>query len=968
MKIYKLIAGIALGTLLSQHAMANSWPDVIPGFNSTPILADRNLSKRLIIKYKSDPTGSVSLARSKNLISTYQLQVSKQFKSLPNIVVVDVDPMQSEQLFGQLSRDPAVEYVERDQPIELRTIPNDSRFNELWALRNNEFDSDVNAEQAWSITSGDKNAVVAVIDTGVAYTHNDLRNNIWINPGEIPDDGIDNDGNGKIDDIYGYDAGDNDSDPYDDVVGHGTHVAGIIGAQGNNGSQVTGINWNTSILACKIFSINTNELSGFVSDAIECLDYIWDLKQNHGINIIASNNSWGWVGAPSKALRDSIEKQKEAGILFVAAAGNNALNNDEIADNPSSYPNSNIISVASYNQFNEQSLFTNYGPHSVHISAPGEAILSTVPGQTAGETVAPPQNAVFYDSFEQGMSNWTSDANWSLSNTAFSGAYSVAFAPPAGGGIVSDFVSPTIDLSSSNQPLVLDIATRFSGSDYSLRIDVSSDGLNWNTLSYLSNSIGTGTGSWYISQLSIPAQYYASSFQFRLSSSYNYSDSTNFTINIDDVSILPESQHPLDTALRYASGTSMASPAVVGALALLYSQNSNRDWKQLKNLIIAGGKPFDTTDAETISNRRLRLADSDGSGSLTCNNQVVQKQLMPRKNDISFSSTKPSVNVEFLSINCDQPSPPQSLVIKENGMRIPLTDMGSSGVDQTAQDGVYSAKINLLQLGLNQVTLIFPNGEEVHASKSASYSYNTGYPYNWRNIDNPIDLNLADPTNDPAFVNSPFPIQFAGKSYSQLFVSLYGTLSFYYPRVGLLPPYMNTELPNMNYEPMIAPLWNDYDYSMAVVSWGVNGNAPNRELIVQWNVMPYNGNYLSANNGEFQVVFFENSSNILFNYNDVDFGLQSYDNGESASIGIQTSSLAATMLDPTTNPIANASSIMWTYDVNGNGNGNNNPINKGSSGNSDDSGFFGSFDSQTELALLLLVLWQAYRRRDTGRA
>jgi len=954
MNVYKALVVILM--ILNTHiGTAATWTSTIPGSSYSFTAIDRSTSQRLIVKYKNRSGLTPSSTRANSLASKYQAQLARQFKSTPNIVVLSVDPTKTEQILGQLLRDPDIEYVERDQPIEMRTIANDTRFNEQWALKNNEYDSDINAEQAWSMTTGNKAAVVAVIDTGIAYTHVDLKTNIWTNPGEIAGDGIDNDNNGKIDDIHGYDAGDNDSDPYDDKIGHGTHVAGIIGAQGNNNALVSGINWDTSILACKIFSANTNSISGFVSNALECLDYVWDLKQNHGINIIATNNSWGWVGAASKALAESIDKQKEAGILFVAAAGNRALNNDEITDNPSSYHNSNIIAVASSNQFSEQSFFTNYGPHSVHISAPGEGILSTFPGITPGSPSTPPSNAVFFDGFEQGLINWTGDSYWSISNSSYLGSSSVVFTPLGNGAVSSSLISNSIDLSTNNEALDLNFSVNFFSTDYSLDVDISSDGVNWN---YLTTVYKNSSTTWQSIHVAIPDTYYLNGFQIRFSPVYDYVDTAGFTLSIDEVSIAPHLQHPDDNAVRYASGTSMASPAVVGAIALLYAQNSNRDWKQLKNLIIAGAKPFDSGSAQTISNRRLRLSDVDGTGSMTCVNQQVQKVLAPRKSEISFSAANPSIHLEYLNIDCDMPNATNSVLIKETGIRVSLNDNGSQGIDQSENDGVFSAVIDLFAIGLDHLTLEFPDGETIQADKSDSYLFETNTAYRWREISNPINLQLDNSLNDPAFVTAPFPIQFAGKQYSQFYVSLYGFISFYYPRVGLLPTFLNTELPSLNFEPAIFPLWNDYQSTNANVVYGINGNPPNREMVIQWSVIPLDPASSSATPGSFQVVFSESSSEILFNYGNLDFNLESYNNGITATVGIQTSSSSASSYDSALNPINSNSAMLWRS---------NNNVNQANSkffgSHSDNGGYFGSFDGISAICLLIFFLLGRFNRK-----
>ena len=200
---------------------------------------------------------------------------------------------------------------------------------------------------------------------------------MWINPGEIPGNGIDDDGDGYVDDIHGIDTVNNDSDPMDDN-GHGTHTAGTIGARGNNGIGVTGVAWNPQIIACK-FLDSTG--SGFDSGAIACFDYFVDLKLHHGINIRVTSNSWGAPRDLSQpfptVMKAAIDAAGNAGIVNVFAAGNSNTNNDVTPFDPASFASSSLISVAASDSSDARASFSNYGPTSVHLAAPGVNILST---------------------------------------------------------------------------------------------------------------------------------------------------------------------------------------------------------------------------------------------------------------------------------------------------------------------------------------------------------------------------------------------------------------------------------------------------------------------------------------------------------------------------------------------------------------------------------------------------------------
>ena len=285
----------------------------------------------------------------------------------------------AKEAIAKLAKHPAVEYVEPDYQVQALGIPDDSRFDELWGLNNTgqtggTADADIDAPEAWDITVGSRDVIVGVIDTGVDYTHPDLAANAWQNPGEIAGDGIDNDDNGYIDDVYGINAITGTGDPMDDQ-GHGTHVSGTIGATGNDALGVAGVNHEVSIVGCKFLSASG---SGSTSDAIECIDYMVALK-DAGHNVRVTNNSWGGGGF-SQALSDAITASENADILFVAAAGNSAVDNDQNPHYPSSYEQDSVLAIASTTHTDAMSSFSQWGVTSVDMGAPGSDILSTVPG------------------------------------------------------------------------------------------------------------------------------------------------------------------------------------------------------------------------------------------------------------------------------------------------------------------------------------------------------------------------------------------------------------------------------------------------------------------------------------------------------------------------------------------------------------------------------------------------------------
>jgi len=261
--------------------------------------------------------------------------------------------------------------------------PDDPSYAEQYAS------SFLSLPTAWDQTTGSTGPIVVVIDSGVQYTHPDLVANMWSNPNEIPANGVDDDSNGYVDDVYGVNTITGSGDPMDDY-NHGTHCAGILGARGNNATGIAGVAWTTKIVAAKFLDA---EGAGYLSDAIQAIQYATALKQA-GHNIVVSSNSWGG-GGYSSSLFSAIQQSINAGILFVAAAGNSNSDNDVYPSYPASYNLNGIISVASTTQSGQRSSFSNYGATSVDIAAPGSSILSCIPTNTyanySGTSMAAPQ-------------------------------------------------------------------------------------------------------------------------------------------------------------------------------------------------------------------------------------------------------------------------------------------------------------------------------------------------------------------------------------------------------------------------------------------------------------------------------------------------------------------------------------------------------------------------------------------------
>lgn len=369
--------GIVAGALLAANAYAAV--ETVPG--------------EMLVKLKGNEKAAL-----KSVIDSVGATLGRTIKlSYGEVHLLKVDQKSDiKSLTKALASNPAVEYAEPnfvyraivpEKQMTLESVmapvmefgaPNDPKFGQLWGLNNdggNEpsrtmpgvVGADIDAFKAWEITKGSRAVKIAVIDTGIDYRHPDLAANMMVNEAELNGTaGVDDDGNGYVDDIYGYDFAGKDGDPMDGHS-HGTHCAGTIGAIHDNGEGVAGVMSEVSFLAVKFLS---DSGSGSTADAISAIDY----ATSRGVDIMS--NSWGG-GGYSAALKEAIERAADAGILFTAAAGNSGSNNDQSPHYPSNYDVENVISVAASTAQDDLASFSCYGRRTVHIAAPGHRILST---------------------------------------------------------------------------------------------------------------------------------------------------------------------------------------------------------------------------------------------------------------------------------------------------------------------------------------------------------------------------------------------------------------------------------------------------------------------------------------------------------------------------------------------------------------------------------------------------------------
>ena len=331
-------------------------------------------ANELIVQFRSKPDKGMDADAADKVHKAVGATVKKDFngKGLSGTQVVEIPPgLSVEDAMALYAENPDVLFVQPNYRIELLSLPKDPEFAIQWSLLNSGqtgglSGADISAPAAWEVTTGGSEVLIAIPDTGIDLNHPDLESNIWTNPGEIADNGIDDDGNGFIDDLHGWDFVHNGSSPTDDN-GHGTHVAGIVGAVGNNNIGITGVMWNARIISMKVFR---SDGYGYESDAIEAILYA---KQS-GAQVISI--SWGSY-AESQALKNAIDSYPG---LVVCAAGNSAQDNDIYPVYPASYSSENIISVTATDERDEIASFANYGIQSVDLAAPGVEIYSSVPG------------------------------------------------------------------------------------------------------------------------------------------------------------------------------------------------------------------------------------------------------------------------------------------------------------------------------------------------------------------------------------------------------------------------------------------------------------------------------------------------------------------------------------------------------------------------------------------------------------
>lgn len=502
---------------------------------------------------------------------------------------------------------PAVEYAEPNYLHQLAAIPNDTQFTSLWGLHNTA-DVDIDAPEAWDITTGSSNVIIGVMDSGIAYDHPDLAANMWTNPGETPNDGVDNDNNGYVDDIFGYDFRYDDSEPMDPInpnggnVGHGTHVAGTIGAVGNNNSGVTGVMQRVKLMALKAGGTDNGLTSAAI---IEAVNY----AIRNGARAI--NASFTRGGSCSQAEYAAFRAANTAGVMVLAAAGNANSDNDVAAIFPAGYSVAtscgpalpNVISVAAIAQTGAKASFSNFGRASVQIAAPGVNINSTKP--TSNTTDLMFHN---FDSNPDSLGYTFGGANnsWGFTNTVFNSPSTSLTDSPAGNYLNNTASRATgpIFSTAGQRGCRLESRLRLATQNNSdgILTEVSGDGgANWSTESGWSGSTGGNFQRFTMAEL--PDRKANVQYRFEFLSDSSIVDDG---VYVDDVRAYCVSGRPSATSdYQPLNGTSMAAPHVTGVVGLLLAVNPNLTVTQIRNAILNTGDVSAGLNGLVSTGRRL---------------------------------------------------------------------------------------------------------------------------------------------------------------------------------------------------------------------------------------------------------------------------------------------------------------------------------------------------------------------------
>lgn len=535
-----------------------------------------------------------------------------------------------EKLLESVRTFPEIEEAELNKLYKHQAYPNDSHFNKLWYLNNvgqnvngrtGTQGADISALEAWDIETGNQGLVIAVIDSGVAYEHPDLINNTWTNNNEIAGNNVDDDGNGYVDDIHGWDFVNNDNNPSDYSVdlygdGHGTHVAGTIAGQGNNGIGISGVMWRASIMPLQIFDIF--QISSFDAGIIQLISIIEAIAYavDNGAKII--NCSFGGSGY-SSFMFDVINYAHQNGVLVVAAAGNDRSDNDISPFYPANYELPNILSVAATNELDQLAAYSNFGDQTVHVAAPGGSINANI-----FSTTPPARELLFADNFESGGSQWNVGANYEFWTIYFDTYF------------LTNIVQDSVVNYANNEFSWIENATPINATncrglhlqfDFFHSLETGYDFFNveasLDKIYYLDLiEPKTGFSSEILTQYIWTNELEAGEFylRFSLTSDYLY---TYDGVYLDNIILTGVPWVFNGNEYDFKSGTSMAAPVVSGIIGLLWSYAPNLSHLEVKSTLLNTVDQLSSLSGKIVANGRVNAfnalqalvpSDSDNDG------------------------------------------------------------------------------------------------------------------------------------------------------------------------------------------------------------------------------------------------------------------------------------------------------------------------------------------------------------------
>lgn len=507
-----------------------------------------------------------------------------------------------EETLTGLGGDGRVAYAEPNRVRKLYALPNDVRFADLWGLHNTGSvvddiagvsDADIDAPDAWDLATG-TGTTVAVVDSGVNYRHPDLADNTWANPGETAGNGIDDDGNGLVDDVRGWDFATWDGKPAD-LDGHGTHVAGTIAATFNNANGIAGVAPSSKIMALRIFDLWGETNDAMIADA-------FTYAAMEGAKVVNAS-----FGGPFYSRTIAAAIREAPGTLFVAAAGNDGLNNDDTpyGDYPCNYGFANVVCVAATDSRDAMTDFSNFGPTTVDLAAPGQSVLSSVVPKLFYTPAFGPE-AFETDTF---AATWATSgtATWARTNErAGGGSFSMTDSVGANYAPNTDAVVQT----AAKLPLdgrrgcVLNYDARVEleeGYDF-LDVEMSEDGVNWELIEWWT---GSTDGDFGHSAIDVPDR--DIHLRFRLTSD----DSVEYDgVHLDDIDVRCQEETVDQNLYDFYDGTSMAAPHVAGGAALVWSQRPAASLDFVRAALLETGDPLVDLDGTTVTGRRLNVLNA----------------------------------------------------------------------------------------------------------------------------------------------------------------------------------------------------------------------------------------------------------------------------------------------------------------------------------------------------------------------